>query len=90
LTVVKPVVDCAKFESIDITDIGGTGSFATSATVSSATNNGASVNFCTVKGTIAAVKTFEMALPVDSWKRRFAEVGCGGLCGNLSDPMKPS
>ncbi|BCQ29779.1 tannase/feruloyl esterase family alpha/beta hydrolase (plasmid) [Caballeronia sp. NK8] len=90
LAVVKPVVDCSKLASTDITDIGGAGSTISSATVTAATVNGASVNFCTVKGTLAPSNTFEVALPVDSWTQRFAELGCGGLCGNLSDPTKQS
>jgi pimeloyl-ACP methyl ester carboxylesterase len=90
LAVVAPVVDCSKLASVDITDIGGAGSTITSATVTTATINGASVNFCTVKGTLAPSNTFEVALPVSSWTQRFAELGCGGLCGNLSDPTQQS
>ncbi|MDR5752461.1 MULTISPECIES: tannase/feruloyl esterase family alpha/beta hydrolase [unclassified Caballeronia] len=90
LSVVKPVVDCSKLASMDITDIGGAGSSITSATVTAAAVNGATVNFCTVKGTLAPSNTFEVALPVSSWTQRFAELGCGGLCGNLSDPTKPT
>jgi feruloyl esterase len=90
LSVVNPVVDCSKLASVDITDIGGAGSSITSATVTAATVNGATVNFCTVKGTLAPSNTFEVALPVSSWTQRFAELGCGGLCGNLSDPTKQS
>jgi feruloyl esterase len=88
LAVVKPVVDCSKLAAIDITDIGGAGSSITSATVTAATVNGVSVNFCTVKGTLAPSNTFEVALPVSSWTQRFAALGCGGLCGNLSDPTQ--
>ncbi|NKJ46497.1 tannase/feruloyl esterase family alpha/beta hydrolase [Burkholderia sp. SG-MS1] len=90
LSVVNPVVDCSKLASVDITDIGGAGSSITSATVTAASVNGATVNFCTVKGTLAPSNTFEVALPVSSWTQRFAELGCGGLCGNLSDPTKQS
>ncbi|MDR5759572.1 tannase/feruloyl esterase family alpha/beta hydrolase [Caballeronia sp. LZ035] len=88
LTVVKPVTDCSKLASVDLSDVGGAGSTITSATVTAATINGTSVNFCTVKGTLAPANTFEVALPVDSWTQRFAALGCGGLCGNLSDPTK--
>jgi pimeloyl-ACP methyl ester carboxylesterase len=88
LSVVTPVVDCSKLASIDITDIGGAGSTITSATVTAATVNGATVNYCTVKGTLAPSNTFEVALPVSSWTQRFAELGCGGLCGMLSDPTQ--
>ena len=50
------------------------------------TINGAAVSFCTVKGTHAPSDTFEVALPVSTWTQRFAALGRGGLCGNLSDP----
>lgn len=88
LAVVKPAVDCSKLAALDITDIGGAGSSITSATVTTATINGASVSFCAVKGTLAPSNTFEVALPVNTWTQRFAELGCGGLCGNLNDPTK--
>jgi hypothetical protein len=39
-----------------------------------------------VKGTLAPANTFAVALPVSTWTQRFAELGCGGLCGNVSDP----
>ncbi|WP_416339027.1 tannase/feruloyl esterase family alpha/beta hydrolase [Paraburkholderia sp. CNPSo 3076] len=90
LAVVAPVVDCSKLTSVDITDIGGAGSAITSASMTTATINGASVNFCTVKGTLAPSNTFEVALPVSTWTQRFAALGCGGLCGNLSDPTQQS
>ncbi|HBD35856.1 MAG TPA: hypothetical protein DC084_19965, partial [Cupriavidus sp.] len=44
----------------------------------------------TVKGTLAPSNTFAVALPVSTWTQRFAELGCGGLCGNVSDPTKQS
>ncbi|MFP5304050.1 hypothetical protein R2R70_23000, partial [Cobetia sp. SIMBA_158] len=71
-------------------DIGGSGSTITSASVTTATINGAQVNFCTVKGTLAPSNSFEVALPVSSWTQRFAQLGCGGLCGTLSDPTQQS
>jgi hypothetical protein len=90
LAVVAPVTDCAKLTAVDITDIGGSGSTITSAAVTTATINGAQVNFCTVKGTLAPSNSFEVALPVSSWTQRFAQLGCGGLCGTLSDPTQQS
>lgn len=90
LAAVAPVIDCSKLASVDITDIGGAGSSITSATVTAATVNGATVNFCTVKGTLAPANTFEVALPVSTYTQRFAALGCGGLCGMLSDPTQQS
>jgi feruloyl esterase len=88
LAVVKPVVDCAKLAAIDITDIGGAGSKITSAAVTTATVNGNSVSLCAVKGTLAPANTFAVSLPVATWTQRFAELGCGGLCGSLTDPTR--
>lgn len=88
LAVVAPVVDCAKLASTDITDIGGAGSTIASATVTTSTLNGASVQFCTVKGTLAPANTFVVSLPVSTWTQRFAAVGCGGLCGSVADLSK--
>jgi feruloyl esterase len=88
LAVVKPVTDCAQLASIDITDIGGAGSKITSATVTTATVNGNSVSLCAVKGTLAPANTFAVSLPVATWTQRFAALGCGGLCGSLTDPTR--
>jgi feruloyl esterase len=88
LSVVKPVVDCTSLASLDVTDIGGAGSTITSAAVTTATVNGTPTDFCAVKGTLAPSNTFEVALPVSTWTQRFAALGCGGLCGNLSDPTQ--
>jgi feruloyl esterase len=89
LAVVKPVTDCTQLASVDITDIGGAGSKIISASVTTATVNGNSVSLCAVKGTLAPANTFAVSLPVATWTQRFAELGCGGLCGNLTDPTKP-
>jgi pimeloyl-ACP methyl ester carboxylesterase len=86
LAVVKPVAECSQLAAIDITDIGGAGSKITSATVTTATVNGTTVSLCAVKGTLAPANTFAVSLPVSTWTQRFAELGCGGLCGNLTDP----
>jgi hypothetical protein len=88
LSVVTPTVDCTTLSAIDITDIGGAGSTITSAAATTATVNGVATQFCAVKGTLAPSNTFEVALPVTSWTQRFAELGCGGLCGMLSDPTQ--
>ena len=90
LAVVAPTASCASLASVDITDIGGAGSTITSATVTTTTLNGASVSLCTVTGTLAPSNTFEVALPVSTWTQRFAELGCGGLCGSVSDPTQQS
>lgn len=89
LAVVLPKVDCATLATTDLTDIGGAGSTITSAAVTTTTLNGVATDFCAVKGMLAPSNTFEVALPVSTWTQRFAALGCGGLCGNLSDPTQP-
>lgn len=90
LAVVKPVTDCTQLAAVDVTDIGGAGSKITSATVVTTTVDGSSISLCAVKGTLAPSNTFEVALPVGTWTQRFAALGCGGLCGNVSDPTDQS
>ena len=90
LAVVKPTVDCTSLASVSLADVGGAGSTITSAAVTTVTINGVATDFCAVKGTLAPSNTFEVALPVSTWTQRFAALGCGGLCGNLSDPSQPS
>ncbi|NEX62980.1 tannase/feruloyl esterase family alpha/beta hydrolase [Noviherbaspirillum galbum] len=85
LTVVKAAVDCSQLASVDVSDIGGTGSKITSATVSTATVDGTTVSYCNVKGVLAPANNFQVALPVSTWTQRFAALGCGGLCGSLRD-----
>ncbi len=88
LSVVTPKVDCSTLASVDVTDIGGAGSTITSAAVTTTTINGVATDFCAVKGTLAPSNSFEVALPVSTWTQRFAALGCGGLCGMLSDPVQ--
>ncbi|WP_072927599.1 tannase/feruloyl esterase family alpha/beta hydrolase [Nissabacter archeti] len=79
LSVIKPATGCATLTNIDLTGIGGAGSKITSA--AETTQNGAA--FCVVEGTLAPAIGFRVALPMASWRQRFLQVGCGGLCGRI-------
>jgi feruloyl esterase len=43
--------------------------------------------YCAVTGHISTYIGFEILLPVSTWRQRYLQVGCGGLCGSISiDP----
>ena len=37
--------------------------------------------YCEVTGYIAPYQSFELRLPVEGWNGKYAQVGCGGMCG---------
>lgn len=80
LPIVQPVQACSSLKSLDMSDIGGKGSFITSATETS--DKGVAV--CAVEGTLAPSIGFKVVLPLHSWTQRYLQVGCGGLCGRIS------
>lgn len=80
LDIVKPVKVCADLNKVSLTDIGGEGSRITSAkeiTINDATA-------CEVEGNVHPTIGFKVLLPVSSWQQRYMQIGCGGLCGNIS------
>lgn len=43
--------------------------------------------YCAVTGHIAKYIGFEVLLPTKTWRQRYLQIGCGGLCGNIGlDP----
>jgi hypothetical protein len=43
--------------------------------------------YCAVTGHINTYIGFEILLPVSTWRQRYLQIGCGGLCGSISiDP----
>jgi hypothetical protein len=42
-----------------------------------------SPEYCAVTGHIATNVGFEALFPVSTWRGRYLEIGCGGLCGNI-------
>jgi feruloyl esterase len=80
LAVVKPSVSCASLRSTDLTKIGGAGSAVTAATET--TSDG--IKVCSVEGTLAPSISFQVLLPTESWTQRYLQVGCGGLCGQIT------
>lgn len=46
--------------------------------------------YCAVTGHINTHIGFEILLPTTTWKQRYLQFGCGGLCGNIGiSPRKP-
>lgn len=43
--------------------------------------------YCALTGTINTNIGFEILLPVTTWRQRYLQIGCGGLCGSIGlDP----
>lgn len=80
LDVVLPAKSCAELLGVDLSDIGGVGSKLAHATET--TSNGSTA--CVVEGTLAPAIGFKVVLPARTWRQRFLQVGCGGLCGGIS------
>ncbi|SLM64930.1 MULTISPECIES: tannase/feruloyl esterase family alpha/beta hydrolase [Dickeya] len=80
LNVIKATRACSDLTQIDLTRIAGAGSKITQATETS--QNG--LTYCTVDGVLAPEIGFQVQLPKESWTQRYLQVGCGGLCGNIS------
>jgi feruloyl esterase len=75
-----PARACSDLLSVDLTDVGGAGSRITRA--AEARDRGAAV--CAVEGTLAPAIGFKLQLPMRGWAGRYLQVGCGGLCGQVS------
>jgi len=83
LAVVEPIIDCADLLSIDLTDIGGSGSNITAAAVTDSDG----ISYCSITGELPPAVGWQVMLPVSTWTQRYMQVGCGGLCGSISlDP----
>ncbi|QLF68524.1 tannase/feruloyl esterase family alpha/beta hydrolase [Peteryoungia desertarenae] len=80
LAVVKPVKGCAELYDVDLVAIGGEGSSVTS--VAETTSNGIPV--CSLQGKLSPAINFQVLLPIQTWQQRYLQVGCGGLCGNIT------
>ncbi|WP_300610401.1 tannase/feruloyl esterase family alpha/beta hydrolase [Trebonia sp.] len=43
-----------------------------------------SPKYCAITGHINTYIGFEILLPISTWRQRYLQVGCGGLCGSIS------
>jgi hypothetical protein len=81
LPIVTPRMDCAAMAGVDVTLAVGAGTGITSAVT---TNTPAGYPICDVKGVIAPQIQFEVQLPTQTYRQRYLQTGCGGLCGSLA------
>ena len=49
-----------------------------------ASASASSPKYCAVTGHINTYIGFEILLPVSTWRQRYLQVGCGGLCGSIN------
>ncbi|WPP01659.1 tannase/feruloyl esterase family alpha/beta hydrolase [Pseudomonas sp. HR96] len=83
LASVAPVSQCADLASITLDDMGGAGSRIDSAR--EIDHQGTAV--CEVRGNLAPTIGFQILLPTHSWTQRYLQIGCGGLCGRVSEQV---
>ncbi|MFJ8864963.1 tannase/feruloyl esterase family alpha/beta hydrolase [Streptomyces sp. NPDC102473] len=89
---VAPAMACADVASLDLAAAVPGVPFA----IGSATELAAGSNTlgdwaaCLVKGVIAPQIHFEMRLPTTGWQADYLQLGCGGLCGNVSTGSAPA
>lgn len=83
LASVAPVSQCASLASIALDDVGGAGSRIDSAR--EIDHQGTAV--CEVRGNLAPTIGFQILLPIHSWTQRYLQIGCGGLCGRVSEQV---
>lgn len=78
--VMLPVMDCSTLKGSDLSRIGGAGSKVLSAEEKTLND----VRFCAVTSRLAPAITLQTLLPTESWSGRYLQIGCGGLCGDIS------
>jgi hypothetical protein len=81
LPIVTPRIDCAAMAGVDVSQTVGAGTGIISAT---ATTAPAGYPICDIKGVIAPQIQFEVQLPTHTYRQRYLQTGCGGLCGSLA------
>jgi hypothetical protein len=80
LPVVTPKADCAAMARADVS--GATGASVGITSAAPGTSQGHPV--CDVKGVIAPQIQFQVQLPTETYRQRYLQLGCGGLCGTLA------
>nr|WP_321269870.1 tannase/feruloyl esterase family alpha/beta hydrolase [uncultured Tolumonas sp.] len=80
---ITPLIACSELNKVDLEAIGGKGSKVTAATEIQASGK----NVCTVEGVLAPSIGFKVKLPMNNWHSRYLQIGCGGLCGSISEQV---
>lgn len=89
---IAPAMSCAGVTSRDLaTAVPGVPFEITSATeLAAGSNSLGNWAACVVKGVIAPQIHFELRLPQTGWQADYLQLGCGGLCGNVSVGSAPA
>ncbi|MEU9090511.1 tannase/feruloyl esterase family alpha/beta hydrolase [Streptomyces sp. NPDC048428] len=87
-----PALPCSGIAALDLAaDVPGVPFEISSATELAADSNTlGNWAACYVKGVIAPQIHFELRLPESGWQSDYLQVGCGGLCGNVSTGSAPA
>jgi hypothetical protein len=81
LPVLLPRVSCAALAAVDVSARVGAGTGISSATSGT---SAAGQPICDVRGVIAPQIQYEVQLPLRTYRQRYLQTGCGGLCGSLA------
>jgi feruloyl esterase len=81
LPVLTPRTECGALAGADVSPQVGAGTGITSATLTTAAGG---YPVCDVKGVIAPQIQFQAQLPTETYRQRYLQTGCGGLCGSLA------
>ena len=81
LPVLTPSTACEAMAAADVSEAVGASVGITSATPGTAQQGHA---VCDLKGVIAPQIQFEVQLPTETYRQRYLQLGCGGLCGTLA------
>jgi hypothetical protein len=81
LPVLAPRTACGDLASQDVSAAVGAGTGISAASVATAA---AGYQVCDVRGVIAPQIQFEVQLPTTTYRQRYLQTGCGGLCGTLT------
>jgi hypothetical protein len=81
LPVLDPRMECAALAGVDVSAEVGAGTGITAAGPATATPG---YPVCDVKGVIAPQIQFQVQLPTRTYRQRYLQTGCGGLCGTLA------
>jgi feruloyl esterase len=81
LGIVLPKKSCAELANADVSVTVGSATSITGTTMATAPEG---YPLCKVTGIIAPQIQFELHLPTQTWRQRYLQNGCEGLCGNLN------
>ncbi|MHA5050579.1 tannase/feruloyl esterase family alpha/beta hydrolase [Streptomyces sp. SD15] len=89
---IAPAMSCAGVASLDLASAVPDVPFeiTSAAEVAAGSNTLGNWAYCDVKGVIAPQIHFQLRLPQAGWQANYLQVGCGGLCGNVSTNSAPA